>query len=552
MTILTLDRKEFERKVGKIDAKTEKLITDMGTPIEYINDNEVAVEVFPNRPDLLSLQNFAVAVNQFKGKKKISKFKINSPEKDYEVIIDKSVKQVRPFTVCCIVKGLKFNDEKIKEIIDLQEKLHNSIGRKRKKLAIGIYPLEKISLPITYRAKDPTEIKFRPLEFPREITGKQILSQHPTGREYGDLLKDAEVFPIFEDSNKNILSMPPIINSHETGRITEKTKEIFIECSGANLHYLKKALAIIVATLSEMGGKIYAMNIKDKKDGDLKSPSMEPEKMPFRIENINKTLGIDFTEKQIKTNLAKMGIDLSHEKNQLVAEVPSYRTDIIHWIDLTEEVAIAHGYDNFEPIIPKISTIAEEDQDSKNKKLINNILSGLGLLEVSSFHLTTKKNIKKTHFEFNEFIELEDSKTQRDVLRYDLFTNLMQIFSENSDSAYPQKIYELGRTFKEDKEGKTQTGVEEVEKLAIALVDESITFTEIKQILDYLFKMLKVNYSLKEEEDHPAYITGRCGKIIVNNKEIGHIGEIAPRVLKNWKIKVPGVALEINTQFLLE
>jgi len=551
MTILTMNRQQFEKKIGKVDEKMEKLITDMGTPIEYVTDDEVAVEIFPNRPDLLSLQNFAKAVNQFRGKRKLSDFKIYSPEKDYEVTVEKSVKKVWPYTACAIVKSLKFDDDKIKEIIDIQEKLTNSIGRKRKKLGLGIYPLDKIKMPITYKAEDPSEIKFRPLEFPREITGKQILSQHPTGREYGDLLKGWEVYPIFEDSDNNILSMPPIINSHQTGRITEETTEIFVECTGKNLEFIKTALNIMVSALSEMGGKVYAIKIKDKKEGIFTSPDMTPEEMEFKIEDINKNLGVEFSEKQIRNNLEKMGIGFKKEKNRILALIPPYRTDMLHWIDLVEEVAIAHGYENFEPIIPAISTIAEEDPMSKTKRVISNILSGLGLLEVSSFHLTTKKDIKKTYFEFNEAIEVEESKTKNDTLRHDLLTNLLQIFAENSDSQYPQKIYELGRTFKLD--DSTETGIAETEKLAIALVDESITFTEIKQILDYLFKMLNIKYTLVEDDDHPAYINGRCGKIIVNDKNIGNIGEVAPRVLKNWKIKAPAVALEMDIDgFLVE
>ncbi|MFH1521698.1 MAG: hypothetical protein ABIF18_01940, partial [archaeon] len=150
MTILTLNRKELEKRIGKITAELEKKITDMGTPIEEVTDSEVSVEVFPNRPDLLSMGNFARAVNQFCGKGKVASFKINPPEKNYIVTIDKSVKIVRPHTVCVIVRGMKFDEEKIKEIIDIQEKLHNSLGRKRRKVAIGIYPLDKISLPIRF------------------------------------------------------------------------------------------------------------------------------------------------------------------------------------------------------------------------------------------------------------------------------------------------------------------------------------------------------------------------------------------------------------------
>lgn len=549
MTILTVDKKELEKKVGKITAELENKITEMGTPIEEVTDDELSVEVFPNRPDLLSLGNFARAVNQFNGKGKIASFKINRPEKDYVVTIEKSVKAVRPHTVCAIVKGMKFNDEKIKEIVDIQEKLHNSIGRKRKKIAIGVYPLDKIALPIRFIAKKPGEIKFLPLEARKEMTGTQILRGHPAGREYAHLLKDAEVFPIFVDASDEVLSMPPIINSEKTGRIDEKTREIFIECSGHNLVYLKKCMNIIVATLAEMGGKIYSMEIKDSKGGSFISPDMSAEELKFNIGDIEKTLGIKLVEKDLKNHLVRMGIGYENRKGQSIALIPAYRADILHWIDLTEEIAIAYGYENFEPEIPEISTIAYEDPVGKTKKIIGDILSGLGILETSSFHLTTKKNVKKMHFDYNDFIEVEDSKTERDVLRIDMMTNLLQILSENSDAGYPQKIFEMGRVFSRDDSSDSETGVKEEERLAMAMVDEKMNFTELKQAVDYLFKMLGVEYSI-ENVENSNYIIGRCGKIIVEGKEVGFIGEIAPRVLKNWKIKMPTVAVEIDLDWL--
>ena len=549
MTILTLNRKEFEKKIGKVTPEIEDKITEMGTPIEEVTDEEVSVEVFPNRPDLLSLGNFARAVNQFNGKAKIAYFKINKPEENFKVTIEKSVKEVRPHTVCAIVKGMRFNDEKIKEIVDLQEKMHNSIGRKRKKIAIGIYPLDKIGLPIRFVAKKPEDIKFLPLESRREMTGRQILRGHPTGREYAHLLEGADVFPIFIDANDEILSMPPIINSEKTGRIDETTRDIFIECSGHNLPYLKKCMNIILSSIYDMGGKIYSMNIVDAKDGNFTSPNMKNEEMEFKIKDIEKTLGINLSEKDVRGYLSRMGIGYENKNGKSVALIPCYRTDILHWVDLVEEIAIAYGYENFKAEIPEISTIAEENPMDIKKRIIGNILAGMGLLETSSFHITSKSNVKKMHYDFKDFIELEDSKTERDVLRIDLLTNLLQIASENSNASYPQKTFEMGRVFSKTDDAKSETGVLEDEHLAIAMIDEKINFTELKQTVDYLFKMLGREYSI-ENTENSNYITGRCGKVVVDGKTIGMIGEIAPRVLKNWKIKLPMVAMEIGLDFL--
>lgn len=556
MTILTMNRKELEGKIGKIDARLEKLITDMGTPVEELTNDVVEVEVFPNRPDLLSLENFARALMQFNGKRKVASFKVNPPKKDYEVLIDPSVKEVRPYTACAIVKGLKFNDERIKSVINFQEKLHGSYGRNRRKLAIGIYPMDEITFPLTYGAEPPNDIKFFPLEGDFVMNGKQILSKTQTGRDYADLLKGAQVFPVYRDANGEVLSMPPIINSHKTGRITEKTKDIFIECSGHNKEYLLKTIDLIVSSFAEMGGKIYAVNVLDKISGDFVSPVMKPEKMNFKISDIEKTLGISLSKKDVKKYLERMGIGLEESGGELFALVPCYRTDILHWVDLAEEIAIAYGYDNFIPEIPKISTIAEEDPLDRGKRVLGQVLAGLGFLECSSFHLTTKKNIKKMHFDFSDWIEVLESKTERDVLRMDLMTNMLQIFSENSDALYPQKIFEMGRVFtREIRDSKldtkeSETGILETERLCIAMIDERMGFTEIKQVMDYLFKMLGVEYEIEDVEDS-NYIIGRCGKVLVGGVEVGRVGEIAPRVLKNWKIKMPVVAAELSLYEIL-
>ncbi|VVB79696.1 Phenylalanine--tRNA ligase beta subunit [uncultured archaeon] len=542
MATLTISRKEFDKNVKLSGDISEKLM-NAGIAVDTVNENEVILDITANRPDLLSVQGIFRHLQAYYGKEKgLKEYKVEKPEKNFKVIIDKSVKDVRPFTVCAIVKNLKFDEEKIKQIIDMQEKLHNTVGRNRKKLAIGIYPLEKITLPIKFEAKKPNDIKFQPLEFPREITGLQILSQHPTGRDYAKLLEGKNKFPIFVDAKGKVLSMPPIINSHETGKVSYDTKEVFVECSGFDFEVLQKVLNIIVTTLADLGGKIYAMELDYGKK--VITPNLEPERMKLSLENANKLIGLDLTEKDLQNLLPKMGYDYSKG----VVSIPAYRVDILHEVDIIEDVAVAYGYENLTPEIPKVATIGEESPISKLKNRITNILASVGLLEVSSLHLNTKDEIKKANYDFKDFVEVEQSKTEYNCLRIDLLTNILKIISQNSDATYPQKVFELGTVFGLD--SKTETGIAEKERLAVGIVDESVNFTEAKQVLDYLFKMLGKEYSL-EETENTNFISGRAGNILVNGKQIGYVGEIAPRVLKNWNINMPVVALELNIESLL-
>ena len=141
MAKIKFSRKEFEKHFKIDDAMKEK-ISLFGTHLESLSEEEVELEILPNRPDLFSLQGFVRCFKAFLGKETgLKEYKINKPGKDYRVYIDKNLKEIRPYTACAVVKNLKFDEERIKEIIDIQEKIHSTLGRNRKKIAIGIYPL---------------------------------------------------------------------------------------------------------------------------------------------------------------------------------------------------------------------------------------------------------------------------------------------------------------------------------------------------------------------------------------------------------------------------
>lgn len=536
MAILSVNKKLFEKDIGKLDEKMQGRIAMFGTPVEAVDEEKVDIEIFPNRPDLLSYQNFKHSFLAFLGKKTgLRKIKVN--KFNGKLIVDKSTPKEWPYAIACVVKGLKFDDEKIKEIIDIQEKLGATLLRKRKKGGIGLYPLEKISFPIKFKGMSPDEIKFRPLEFPEKITGRQILSKHPTGREYAHLVQGWKSFPVFIDNKNQIMSMPPIINSHDLGKIDETTKDVFIEATGTDINVLKSALNIIVCSLEGMGGQIYSLECIQTNGKKENIPNLEPQKMIINKEKVNKLLGLNLNDGEIKKLLEKMGYDVSG-KNVLV---PAYRIDVLHEVDLIEDIAIAYGYDNLIPEIPHISTIGEQDEKEIMKKKCADILSGLGLLETLSYHLTTKDDqIKNTGLNTKP-IEVLNSKTEYNILRYDLSHYMLKILAENVDVEYPHEIFQIGTVFH---------GLDEKEHLAIAFAPGN--FTKTKQVLDYLAKMLNLKFEYKVPKQNSVYfIEGRAAEVVLNGKTIGLFGEVHPKLLKNFKIKMPVTLCELDFSELI-
>ena len=517
MAIITIPRKELE-KLAKYDNNLVERINLFGTPVESFNDENIEVEVLPNRPDMFSSQGFLRSFKSYLGLKKgLVNYEIKKPENNYKVKISNELKNIRPFTACAIVKNLKLDDERIKQIIDLQEKLHSTLGRNRKKIAIGIYPLEKIKLPIAFEARNPKDINFIPLEGNKSMNGLEILEKHPIGREYSHLLKNLNKFPVFVDDNEKILSMPPIINSDETGRVVKETKDVFVECSGFDFNLLKKTLNIIITTLADMNGQVYQMEL-DYGKKEL-TPDLTPQEINISVNSVNKLIGLNLKEKEVEELLSKMGYNYKNNK----AFAPAWRTDILHEVDVIEDIAIAYGYDKLNAEIPEVSTIGEENIEEKIKSKIIENLIGLGLIEVLSYHLIKEEESKMLKLS-QDVIELLDSKTEYKLLRPSLLIPALRILFENKHNEYPQNIFEIGTIFKK---GDSETGVIEQTSLSVVLCDSKSNFTQIMQILDSLLTSFGINYNIKEDEDE-NFISGRFGKIIVNDKEIAKIGEIHP------------------------
>ncbi|MBS3082156.1 hypothetical protein J4416_04465 [Candidatus Pacearchaeota archaeon] len=260
-------------------------------------------------------------------------------------------------------------------------------------------------------------------------------------------------------------------------------------------------------------------------------------KTKVSLSNINKLLGLNLNESQISQFLAKMG----HDYKKGIAEIASWRIDVLHEVDLIEDIAIAYGYNNFNPEMPNISTSGEESKESIIKRKISEILIGLEMLEISTYHLIKQDEIQ--NYAVKDALELLNSKNEYKFLRPNLLIPMMRIIFENKDVEYPQKLFEIGRVF--SKNSQKENGIEEKDNLIISISPANAT--QIKKHVDYIFKMLNIDYSIKEI-NIPYLIDGRTCSILLNNKQIGYFGEVHPTTLKKQGIQMPVALAEISLE----
>ncbi|MCF7871967.1 phenylalanine--tRNA ligase subunit beta [Candidatus Woesearchaeota archaeon] len=549
MPTIKLNKERVKELIGKdlSDEKLKELIPYLGTDLEEINEEEIVVEIFPNRPDLLSDEGFSRSFGSFIGEKTGLK-EYKSENSKYNLYIKKEVEKVRPYTACAVIKGLKIDENKLKDIIEIQEKLHVTYGRNRKKCAIGIYPMENIKWPITYTAKKPDEIKFVPLEKTEELTGRQIIEKHEKGKEYAHLLEGKEMYPVFIDANNEILSMPPIINSHKTGKISESTKDVFIECSGFNFEVLSKAINIIVTALNDMGGKIYGvtLNYEHSSLGKIVTPKLQFEKTFLNKNYIKKYLGLELSDEKVVECLEKMGFGVKVQKHFFDVFVPCYRTDIIHQIDLIEDLAIGYGYDNIEEDNNRVYSLGKENYSEKIFRKIREHFVGLGMNETNTYSLVSKEIQTKL---VEDFVCIKNSfSSEFNSMRRNIMINLLYNLKNNKMYDYPQNLFEIGVVFKKDSSCKNL--IKEFNSLAVIFCFENSNFTTAKQALDSLFQALDLEYYVKKG-DLKIYMEGRSGKIIFNDQIIGHVGEISPEAISLFELEMPCSGFELELDNLI-
>ncbi|NCO84740.1 MAG: phenylalanine--tRNA ligase subunit beta [Candidatus Huberarchaeum crystalense] len=548
MGILDTSLTEISKTLGKkISYKElEDILFDFGIDVKGFDGENVKVELTPDRYDMLSVQGLGRAFRAY--------IEIETGLPKYKVVKHPSFVKVEnpiekwPSVVAFAVRGLKFDDEKIKEIIQIQEKIGDLLLKKRKKGGIGIYPLEKIKFPVIFTARKLDEIVFRPLEFDREITGRQILSQHPTGRKYAHILEGEEKYPLFVDSAGTIMSMPPIINSHLVGKIDEHTKDIFFEATGPNLVQLKQVANIFAAIFADMGGEIYSLDIKYS-DKIVICPDVAPIKRKVSVKKINQLLGINVSSDKVKELLKRMLYDIVEaecSEDKITVLAPFFRTDLWHEIDVIDDVGRAYKYDNIKPTFPNISTVGKTLPKSDFGEKIAEIFVGLGFQETVTYISTSRQNqYKQMNIEKEPHVSITNA-TENTInsLRTWIIPELFKVLKNNQHHQYPQKIFEVGFVVIPDENVKDVL-CRDVRKASCLIANTNADFNQAKQNLDALLRLLGVDYKVLLSE-HLSFDAEKQGKIIVKDKEVGIIGEFNKKVLENWGIKVPVAGFELN------
>lgn len=547
MPVLTLYKYRVEEILGKsIDIdELEEWLPWLALDIEDKGFDYIKVEYNPNRPDYGTPVGILRALKGIIGVEE-GPPKYEAMESGIKVYVDVSVAGIRPYILCALVRDLKLREDILEEIIEFQEDLHMGIGRNRRKMAIGLHDADKVTYPIKYTTVDG-DFSFIPLEYDEESTINQILENHPTGIKYSYIYEDVDKYPIILDKNGTVLSFPPIINGIYT-LLTTKTRNIFIDVTGTDLNILFQTINLLVTTLADYGGEIYSVEVLYPDGKTIESPLLDYKDIKVSPTYVNSLLGIELSLDSIVAAIRKARLGVGkYDKNEIEVIVPPYRVDIMHPVDIVEDVLIGYGLWKLDPRLPRISTVGKLDDFNNFKDKLSMLMVGQGFQEVINPVLTNvEEQFTKMNVNASEYIEVEAPKSRLySILRKWLIPRLLTNLYRSKEEEYPQKIFEIGEVV-------YLSGEDIIEEthLAAVVAGNKQGYTVIKAVLDGFMESLGIDECQIVGIEHPSFISGRVGNVVISGLEIGVIGEIHPSVILNFQLSVPIAAFELTVNKL--
>ncbi|ELT99894.1 hypothetical protein CAPTEDRAFT_158835 [Capitella teleta] len=524
------------------------------------------IDVPANRYDLLCMEGLTRGLLIFLQKASVPRYRAVMPSGagPQQLIIKAATGQVRPFAVAATLRNITFTQERYQSFIDLQDKLHHNICRKRSLVAIGTHDLDTIQGPFIYDARPPSDIVFKPLNQSKEHSAVELMQLYETDshlRHFLPIIRDKPVYPVIYDQNNVVLSMPPIINGDHS-KITLNTKNVFIEATATDLTKAKVVLDTLVAMFSVYCAEPFVCEYAEVVNPDGTKclyPDLSYRNETIAADKINQLLGISQSPETLAHLLTKMCLSahVLPDGHNIQVEVPPTRHDVIHACDIIEDVGIAFNYNNIVQDLPPVITTAQQLPINKLTDVLRPELANAGFTEVLTFALCSRddvgENMRKSIKDIPA-VHIGNPKTQEfQIARTSILPGVLRTLSWNRQMPLPLKLFEVGDVVYQD--STKDVGARNERRLVAVYYNKSSGFEVIQGLLDRVLQLLQIpfnqsGYFLRATQD-ASYFAGQCADIVVRGESIGKIGVLHPEVIQKFDLTMPCSAFEINLEVFL-
>lgn len=566
---------DFGVELDEVTSEKEMVEKEKGDEAAKGLSEEVLykIDVPANRYDILCLEGIARAFRIYLEKEPTTVYDVVQPAKKITMTVQPQTDPIRPFVVCAVLRNITFTEERYKSFIDLQDKLHQNIGRRRTLIAIGTHDLDTLHPPFTYEACPQKDIRFKALTEEKEMAVDELFHYYKNKKEnchlkeFLHITENSPVHPVIYDSKRTVLSLPPIING-EHSKIKLETKNVFIECTGVDMTKLNIVLNMMISMFSQYCAKPFNVESCDVlyPDGRKESfPQMEDKVFTASPEYINRLIGIEMDPKKMPGLLRRMQLPTEYDESskQLVVRAPVTRADILHPCDIMEDVAIAYGYNNIQRTLPKCNTVGRQLPINKLSDLVREVVAQSGFVEVMTWVLSNaKENFEQLRQKDDgSSVTLANWKTEEfTICRTTLIPGVLKCLCSNKGRKgvnLPVRVFESGDVVLRDES--TEVGARNSRRIAALYCGMASGFEEIHALLDRIMLQLEVDfkhdspsgkrpvYELRSS-DNETFFPKRRADVVVDGKKVGVFGILHPDVLKMFEIPFPCSVLELDIE----
>jgi phenylalanyl-tRNA synthetase beta chain len=602
MPVVDVDPDELRKLTGHDEKSDDDLKSDLfGLGLEFegeTDDGLLQFEFGPDRLDRLSVEGVARSLRyQYGDDRGVHVPDCNDP--DFTFVVDSDVPDERPYVTGAVVRGVDLDDAALESLIQLQEKLHATMGRKRAKGAIGIHDLvalkgdtlgeaaggseDAIGNSITYTGIAPDGDTFVPLDSERELTPAGVLAEHATGRTYADLVADYDRYPAIYDE-LGLFSFPPVINGRRT-EVSTDSRDLLVELTGTDQWTIDRMCAIICYALAARGATIEAVEIEyaggtDAGGRTLRRPDFEVRHKFVAHDRIETMLGVDLDGSEVIDLFERSGLDAAvadgdggstgagtdadtdgattDDATVYEVSIPPYRVDVLHPLDLVDDVGRAYGFDELEPRYPDVGTVGSRHERSRLEAATRDVLTGLGFEDLLNFHMTSEPEVHDRMgvdpgtdvLGGGEPVSITEPYSEDyTVLRPWALPSLVMVLENNTHRAYPQDLAEVGLVAERDDD--VNTRVAETRHVAGVLARTDATYEDAKARLQAVCRSFGAELATPPT-DHPSFIDGRTASVVIDGEPVGVVGELHPAVLVEHDLELPVAGFEFALSALGE
>src|SRR3989344_5862326 len=307
---------------------------------------------------------------------------------------------------------------------------------------------------------------------------------------------------------------------------------------GIDLEGVLPALSRAVYLAKQTAGAQIASELIDIYPDKQKSKTFR-----LNFNKLNNYLGINLEQSKSVQILKSLGFQTKQNPNQIVVTVPSWRTqDIESDVDLIEEIARIYGYHNLPSKLPTGETPNLQESELKNVITLKNALKYLGLTEVITYSIISKKSLRISGRSAKNTVELSNPLTEEwQYMRPTIIPSLLDTIVKNQYIKDDINIFEVAKTYLSKKADlPTQDLI-----LSICLTDSD--FYQIKGLSENIANILHRQFKFEKlTRNHPLFDHSQSAVIKIDDEQVGIVGSIKSNIIDAFRIKSEVVAAEIN------